>query len=87
MPDTPGVVGIEAGTLVRRRSPHAKNPAGLGVVIGPTDRERQVWAPDGAVDVLFEGRVVSYHPRNLVPVGTSVGTSVGTDGDISPAAV
>jgi len=70
---------IEPGTLVRRRSPHAKNPAGLGVVIGPTDRERQVWAPDGAVDVLFEGRVVSYHPGNLVPVGA--------DGEISPGAV
>ena len=70
---------FEPGALVRRRpGPGLRRPA-LGVVIGPTDRERLIWAPDGAVDVLFEGRVVSYHPGNLV--------RVDADGEISPGAV
>ena len=70
---------FEPGALVRRRLQLGLGKAGLGVVIGPTDRERQIWAPAGAVDVLFEGRVVSYHPGNLVPVDG--------DGDISTSAV
>jgi hypothetical protein len=71
---------FEAGDLVRRRV-HASGPihgVAYGVVIGPTDRDRLVWALLGAVDVMFGGQVFSYHPGNLIRI---------SGGDISPAAV